>query len=219
MPLKLQLLGGAGAPGRLPWGSARMGGPGGGADEGRGRGRGGSLLSPFISERVRGEISRAASLQPLPSELRQQQHDDDPRLLGHPRGERGTTGADGEEAGRWEMRGWGNAARLGACSTRSFCGSCCRGAPSLSLSCLGVAVGGWGGRLGCRGGDLELRKVCSGSSPLTSVTTISPSWPTPSACSWSTQTPATRRRSTRWGTVMASCSVQVLLIRARHAMS
>uniref|UniRef100_A0A8D1LHH8 Glutathione S-transferase n=1 Tax=Sus scrofa TaxID=9823 RepID=A0A8D1LHH8_PIG len=62
-----------------------MGGPGGGADEGRGRGRGGSLLSPFISERVRGEISRAASLQPLPSELRQQQHDDDPRLLGHPR--------------------------------------------------------------------------------------------------------------------------------------
>lgn len=131
----------------------------------------------------------------------------------------GSTGAGGEEAGRWEMRGWGNAAQLGACSTRSFCGSCCRGAPSLSLSCLGVAVGGWGGRLGCRGGDLELRKVCSGSSPLTSVTTISPSWPTPSACSWSTQTPATRRRSTRWGTVMASCSVQVVLVRARHAMS
>uniref|UniRef100_A0A8D1CMN4 Glutathione S-transferase n=1 Tax=Sus scrofa TaxID=9823 RepID=A0A8D1CMN4_PIG len=99
------------------------------------------------------------------------------------------------------MRGWGNAAQLGACSTRSFCGSCCRGAPSLSLSCLGVAVGGWGGRLGCRRGDLEPRKFCSGSSPLTSVTTISPSWPTPSACSWSTQTPATRRRSTRWGTL------------------
>lgn len=131
----------------------------------------------------------------------------------------GSTGAGGEEAGRWEMRGWGNAAQLGACSTRSFCGSCCRGAPSLSLSCLGVAVGGWGGRLGCRGGDLELRKVCSGTSLLTSVMTISPSWPTPSACSWSTQTPATRRRSTRWGTVMASCSVQVVLIRARHAMS
>lgn len=41
---------------------------------------------------------------------------------------------------------------------------------------------------------------------LTTVATLSPSWLTPSACSWSTRTPTTRRRSTRWGTVMASPS-------------
>ena len=90
-------------------GQREEGGPGGGADEGRGRGGGGSFLSPFTSERVRGEISRAASLQPLPSELRQQQHDDDPRLLGHPRGERGVHW--GGWGGSWQV---GNA-RLGKC--------------------------------------------------------------------------------------------------------
>lgn len=39
---------------------------------------------------------------------------------------------------------------------------------------------------------------------LTTVVALSPSWLTPSDCSWNTQTPTMRRRSTRWGTVMAS---------------
>lgn len=78
----------------------------------------------------------------------------------------------------------------------------------LSWACVGAPDrGGWRacGGIGGLGVTRSRESLSRSRNPpcLTCVAAVSPSWLTPSACSWSTQTQSMRRRSTPWGTVMA----------------